>query len=319
MRVVVLGAGALGSVLGGHLAHHGHDVTLVGREDHVSRVKERGLRVEGLASFTVPVDATTDSKAAEGADLLLVTTKLPDLPGALEAVPRDARLAAGLQNGVTKDDLLVRRLGADRVLGALTTVGASRIGPGAVRYTFEGLTLLGERDGAVTSRVQEVVDAFEGSGLRARASDAIVDDEWTKFCNWTAGALISCLTRLEWHRVWSSRPLAEVFVTLVREVAAVAEAAGHRVRSVPGLRVADYLEGPLEEAVALALKRGARLAEAGATRIKVSMLQDLEGGRPLELEAAVGPLLEEAGRRGVAVPTLALAYRLVRGIEAAQG
>lgn len=319
MHIVVLGAGALGSVLGGHLARHGHDVTLVGRGDHVARVRERGLRVEGRVAFTVQVHATTDPREVEGADLLLATTKLRDLPQALEGVPDGVRMAAGLQNGVTKDDLLARRFGEDRVLGALSLVGASRVEAGVVRHTFEGFTLFGERGGSVTPRVQGVVDAFEGSGLRARASDAIVDDEWTKFCQWAAAGVASCLSRLEWHRIWTSRPLAELFVLALREAAAVARAGGHRVRSVKGLRVGDFLDGPLEEAVDLAVERGGRLAEWGATDVKISLLQDLEAGRPTEAEETLGHLLREAGQRGVETPVLEVGYRVIRGIEAAQG
>lgn len=318
MRIAILGAGALGSVIGGYLARGGHTVTLVGREAHAERIRAEGLRVADQAEFTVRPRATTDPGEAAGAELLLFTTKLYDLPAALEAAPEDVELVAGLQNGVTKDELLEERYGRDRVLGALSTVGASRGGPGVVRHTFKGITLFGSLDDGSSDEARAVASSLVDGGLRADVSDRIGDDEWTKFVNWTAGALLSCMTRLAWHRVWTSPPLAEAFVALLREASAVAEAGGHTIRSLPGLRVADYLEGTAEEAAARVLRRGARMVEAGATNIKASMLQDLEAGRRLELEETVGPLLEEARRRGVEAPALTQAYRVVRGIAAAR-
>lgn len=293
-------------------------MVLIGRGGHVARIREAGLLVRGLDSFTVPVSATTDPGEGEGSDLLLFATKTYDLPGALESSPRDVNLVAGLQNGVTKDSLIQEKYGRERTIGALTTLGASRPEPGIVDYTFEGLTLFGGLGSVSATGSREVVSLFEESGLKARVSDRIEDDEWTKFASWTAGALISCLTGVTWYRLWTSRPLAEAFVALIREVAAVAAAGGHTIRSVPGLRVGDYLRGRQEEAVDQVLRRGSRMAAGGATRVKVSMLQDLEAGKPLELENTIGHLLREARHLKIPTPGLDLAYHTLEAIVEAR-
>lgn len=314
---MILGAGAVGSVVGAYLARAGQDVVLLGRGAHVERIRERGLRVLGVEDFLVRVEATADPSELDRADLLLLTTKTYDTKAALDALDFEVRTAASLQNGVAKDDLLAKRFGRGRILGALTVLGASRPEPGVVHFTYPGVTAFGELDGRRSERVDETVAAFRESGLRVQASDRIVDDEWTKFCQWTAACLVSCLTRLEWHRIWTTRPLADLFVRLLREAAAVARVRGHQVRSVPGLRVADFLEGPPEAAVERVLQHGARLAESGATEVKISMLQDLEAGRPLELDS-IEYLVEEARRLGVETPALALGYQVVQGLVEAR-
>jgi 2-dehydropantoate 2-reductase len=317
VRTVILGAGSLGSVIGAFLAQAGQDVTLIGRQRHVDRIRIQGLRVTGLHDFSVRVDATSDPRGLDASDLLLLTTKTYDSEAALSSVDFEVGVAASLQNGVVKDDVLARRFGTERVLGAVTGVGASLQGPGVVAHTYNGATVFGELDGRMSPRLRQVVRLFEDSGLQAEASDRIVDDEWSKLCQYCAASLVSAVSRLRYHQVCSSRPLAKLFVIISREVDAVAKVLRRRLRDVAGFRVSEVLRGPLQEAVERIMERGRALEKAGLTDVKISMLQDLEAGRRTELEDTAGYVLREARRLGVATPALSFAYRVVRGVEGA--
>ncbi|MFQ5838800.1 MAG: ketopantoate reductase family protein, partial [Thermoplasmata archaeon] len=241
MRVVILGAGGLGSIVGAFLARGNQDVVLIGRPAHVERVRRSGVQVTGLDTFTARVEATADPKEVDSADLLLLTTKTYDSEEALDAVDFDVSLAASFQNGVTKDEVLARRFGRDKVLGAVTGIGASMVGPGVVAHTYDGGTLFGEFGGDVSKRVLQVVDAFNGGGLQTRASERIEDDEWSKLCQYCAASMVSALSRLEYHRVCKSRPLAQLFVTISREVEAVARGLGRQLRDVASFPVEEVL------------------------------------------------------------------------------
>ncbi len=319
MKVVILGAGSLGSVIGAFLARSKQEVVLIGREGHVDLIRKEGLRVRGLEPFTVAVEATADPKEVDEADFLLLTTKTYDSEAALNGVSFDVKMVASLQNGVIKNDLLARRFGRDKVVGALTGVGASMVEPGVVDYTYNGATVFGELGGERSDRILRAVDVFTRSGLKAEVSESIEDDEWSKLCQYCAASMASTLSRFEYHRVCSSRPLAELFVTISREAEAVARALGHRLGDVASFRVEDVLRLPYEEAVRSVMERGRALEEAGMTNVKISMLQDLEAGRRVELEETVGYVVREGDRLGIETPALSLAYQVVKGVVEAPG
>src|SRR5215472_15507272 len=137
MRTVILGAGALGSIVGAHLVRAGHDVVFVARERRAALLRQRGVRLDGLAEFTVPAVATADPGTLRGADALIVTVKTYDTETALASVRHlDVSAALSLQNGVVKDDQLAAIVGRDRVLGAAATVSGEVQADGSVRFTL---------------------------------------------------------------------------------------------------------------------------------------------------------------------------------------
>src|SRR5687767_13388690 len=125
MKIVILGAGALGSLFGAHLAQAGEDVTLIAREARAKAIQEHGVTVNGLANFTVPVHATARPQGLQHADALLVTVKTYDMGTALESV---AHLRVGgvlsVQNGLVKNEQLARSFGWENTLGAAAHVSA---------------------------------------------------------------------------------------------------------------------------------------------------------------------------------------------------
>src|SRR2546429_4182442 len=119
MKIVILGAGALGTVLGAHLARAGEDVTLLARGQRAAYLQEHGATITGLVDFTVPVPVVTDPSQIRDADVLIVTVKTYDMEPALAAVKHlDVGSVLSIQNGVLKNEQLAQTFGWEKVLGA---------------------------------------------------------------------------------------------------------------------------------------------------------------------------------------------------------
>jgi 2-dehydropantoate 2-reductase len=320
MRIVVWGAGGLGSVVGAYLARGGQEVTLVGRPAHVEAIHRAGLRISGHEDFAVPVGPTLQAIAEASslveADLLLLTVKTKDTETALaEAAHLRPGIAASLQNGVQKDEQLIAAFGSRTVLGAATILGATLVAPGHVACTMFGTTWFGELDERRTERLEQVAGAFRAAGLKVDAPPSIRSAEWSKLCQILPAATLSALSRLEYHKVCQSADLAHLFVALTHECAAVAAASNIGLGDYPGFNVKTLAEAPWNEAVDMIQERGRKLEERGMTQVRISMLQDVLAGRQTEIEAIAGDVLRWARQQGVAVPTTEVVCHLIRGID----
>lgn len=320
-RVLVVGAGSLGSVYGALLARSGLDVQLFAREAHARAIQSAGgIAVESGGESTVaPARAEWRPERIEPADVVVVLTKTPDTEAALSSLAhvRDGiRLAVSLQNGVAKDDVLGRWCGGDAVVGGTSMVGGTLRAPGAVVHTSAGVTVLGELSGGSSPRVDRFAALLESAGLPTVVSDDVRAVEWAKLVHAVPTMAVPALVRLPLHRCLIERPLAEVYVRLVREGVAVARATGVDVDDGPiGYPVREIAAAPDEQAVALVQEHGRRLERAGMTEIRVSMLQSIERGRRTEFDAVHGFLVREAERVGVPVPATRLCAQLLAGLD----
>ena len=298
MRVVVVGAGSLGSLVGGLLARE-HDVTLVGREPHVGTVREGGLRVRGLVEADVRPDAAT---AVEGpADLALVTTKAHDTPGAAEALAGvDLGAALSLSNGLGNEAALAAVLDAP-VLAGTATYGAVLREPGLVECTGVGTVTLGPLPGVTTgddpaALADRVAGAFASAGVEVAVEADMRRPLWTKLAVNAGVNPTTALTRVD-NGALADGPAADLAREAAREAAAAAREAG--------------VDLPDDEAVA-ALER---VVEATADNAS-SMRQDVEAGRRTEVDALNGAVVE---RSSTPAPTNAALAALVRAWEAGRG
>ncbi|MCY3774184.1 MAG: NAD(P)-binding domain-containing protein, partial [Gemmatimonadetes bacterium] len=175
MRVVILGAGGVGSVVAGHLALHGVDTVMIARPGHARAVQQNGLRLTGLSDFRVRLPAYADASALDTADVLLITVKTKDMPRALASVKHlQVDTVASLQNGVVKNAQMARVFGAPTVVGATTMIGATLVRDGEVHYSLDGITFFGEPDGTRSTRVDRLAQTFIDAGLKAAAVENIV-------------------------------------------------------------------------------------------------------------------------------------------------
>jgi 2-dehydropantoate 2-reductase len=314
MKVVVLGAGALGSIIGGHLARTGHQVTLIARGRRAADLQRHGITVTGLADFTVPVSVATDPATVTEADLLVVAVKTYDTEAALASV-RHLRIGSALsiQNGVLKDEQLAHAFGWDRTLGAAAFLSGGVTAAGPVQFTVNEYLVLGELPAGVSPRVRTLAAALVDAGIRAEAVTDVRSVEWSKyalFVSWMAPAV---LTRLASHRFQTHPETATVVARLVRETGLLAAKLGIALEDREPLPMKTLYEAPLSDAVATIRRFGA-VMQARAPAHKVSTLQDLEAGRRLEVEETLGYAVRKGAELGVELPALETCYRLIAGL-----
>lgn len=335
MRIAILGTGALATVYGVYLHGAGHEVTVIGRRDSLAQVRNHGLRLHDLdgREITARVEVLDLRELAGGAvpaasafDYLMVCTKAIDTAGQLSQIRGLAPAAVlSIQNGVLKDDVLRAAFPSSRLIGAATLVSATRNADGSATLVNRSTTLLVSGDPPCRNALPVAGDSHAGwaaalatalqqAGLPAQLVPDRLTLLWSKAAYTAAGFGASILTRLDVGRILSAPTLRGLFLDLVREGAATATAQGMRPDDYPGLPARSLAELPRDEALALLAAMGERLSGASVP-LRVSMLQDLDAGRPTEAEEVLAPLIEIAHGAGLAVPLLECAYRVVSGIE----
>lgn len=303
MRICILGAGALGSAIGGTLAEGGHEVTLVNRNRrHIDAIRERGLilRSDGR-DRTVHLAATTDTAGLAAAELVLILVKALDTEAAaLASRPLVApdTVVMSLQNGVGQEELLASILGRQHVLGGRTYAGGVMLAPGHVLSGIDGKeTIIGELDGVASPRATDLARSLTASGLETRATSQIWTAIWDKLLvNISTGAL-AALTRLTYGELYRLPEIEETAIAAVAEAMAVADALG-----IP-LATTDP-RAPWNKAAA-----------GLPPEFKTSMLQSIESGRRTEIDFINGAVVREGRRAGVPTPVNAALVALIRAIE----
>ena len=318
MKVGIVGAGAIGGFLGARLARAGVDVTLVARGPHLKAMRESGLRVsDGGAEWTVRVDATDDFAAMRGAGAVFVTLKAHSLPPVAE------RLAAGLgpdavvvsaQNGipwwyfqrhggelegihlasVDPGGVVANAIDPRRVIGCVVYPATSLVSPGVIRHVEGERFSLGELDGSQSARILELSHVLVGAGLKAPVQQRIRAELWLKLLGNAVFNPLSALTRASMGAIAQSPLVADVVRSAMEEADAVARRLG--------------IEVPVS--IDQRIKGAARVGDH-----KTSMLQDLEAGRPMEIDALTGSVVELGDRLGVPVPHLRTLYSSVKLLQ----
>ena len=312
----ILGAGAIGSILAAHLARAGHSVTVIARGDRARAVERDGLRVKGLADFSIPVGVIVEPTQLQAADTLIVAMKTPGTEAALERLKHvRVGVALSVQNGVLKNELLTQAFGADRVLGALADTSGELLPSGEVLFTRNVNLPIGELSGGITDRARRIAGMIDAAGVRSAAVADIVAMEWSKFTVWLGLMSMAVTTRSASWRYLVDADCAQVLVRLVREVAAVAAAQGiELVDGAAGTPLRTILDAPEAEAVA-AVRHAGEQMRSRAPDHRMSALQDLEAGRPLEVEETFGYAVRKARELALSLPLLDSFHHLVAGID----
>src|SRR2546426_2249649 len=315
MKILILGAGSLGSIIGGHLARAGEEVTIIARGERAAYLQQHGITLTGLADFTVPVAVATQPQMVREADVLVVAVKTYDTAPALESV---SHLKVGsvlsIQNGVLKDEQLARTFGWDKTLGAAAFLSGGVTPAGPVRFTVNEYLVLGELPAGISARVQTLVTTLVRAGIRAEAVPQIQAVEWSKyalFMSWMAPAV---LTRLPSYKFQTQPDTAAVMARLVRETGLLAAKLGVPLEDREPLPIKTLCSVPLSEAVTT-IRQVGRVMEARAPAHKGSTLQDLEQGRRLEVEETLGYAVRKGAELGIPLPTMETCYRLIASIN----
>ena len=315
MKVGIFGAGAIGGLLGARLAHAGADVTFVARGPHLAAMQADGVTLRSFGeTLTVRPTCVADAAEAGEQDFVVVTLKAHALPAAAPAIarmmgPQTALVTAvngvpywyfyGLDGphrdrrvqSVDPGGVLWTALPPAQAIGCVVYPAAEVIAPGVIEHTYGDRFTLGEPDGSRSARVQALAAMLVSAGFKAPVRPRIRDDIWVKLWGNMAFNPLSALTGATLDRLTGRRDLRAVARTMMLEAQAVAEALGVRF----AIDVDKRIEGA---------------AEVGAH--KTSMLQDLERGRPMEIDALLGAVVELGGLVGTATPNSGMVLALLR-------
>ncbi len=301
MRIVIMGAGAIGSLYGGLLAlRYPGSVTLVGRSPLVEQVRTHGLHIEGvMGSHIVSVDATDNASSIKSADIVLVTTKTYDTVAAAKAVKHlvdNGSYLVLVQNGLGTEVAVSEALNSTRVIRATTCMGALMTTPGNLHVTGRGLTEIGSRYPENIGMIRNIADLFQSAGLDVKISDNIEGVVWTKTivnCGINPIGALTGMTNGEIHR---NPALRELVIRLVEETAAVAKALGVELTTDNPVR---YTLGT---------------AKATAENIN-SMLRDIQLRKRTEIDSITGAVIWMGKELGIATPVSETVYALIKAIE----
>lgn len=305
MKIVMLGAGALGSTIGGTLAIGGNDVHFVDMwQEHVDLINKDGLHMTNeKEDWYVRVDARTTADTIGEADLVIVLVKSFATKQAVEQLKQTNvigknTLVMSLQNGLGNEETIASVIGSENVISGKTYVGGRLIQAGYISAGVQGKwTYIGELNGEITDRIQTVCNVFNDAGLLCEVSDNIKGLIWDKLLiNVAAGALCGIM-RLPYGPLYEEDYIKDVAVAAIQEGIQVAKAAGVVLKS----------EDPQYPWVAA--------SEGLPGTFKTSILQSLELKRPTEIDFINGSIVEWGKKYGIATPVNQTLVACVKGIE----
>ncbi len=302
MKILVMGAGAVGGYFGARLRASGEDVVLCARGENLRAIRERGLDIASIRG-DLRIDAAATDKPRDFApyDLILFCVKAYDTDAAADALsgclkPDGAILT--IQNGVENEARLAEIFGREAVMGGNARVGVEMVAPGKIVHMSTGDIDFGELDGRETDRVRAIAEVFRRAGILGQVSADIVTARWDKLI-WN-GALntVTTLTRRRVGEILDDAEGLKLLRTMMREIVKVARAEGALISDD---RIDAYIAHSLENLRAL----------------KTSTQQDLERGKALEYEALSGAVVRAARRHGLSVPAVEAIYALLRLLDTA--
>jgi 2-dehydropantoate 2-reductase len=299
MKVVIMGAGAIGGFYGVKLARAGEEVTFIARGEQLRALRERGLTVErDEETFTLhPLRATDNPAEAGVADLVLMTIKSYDLERACESIRPligPETLVLPLLNGVDIAERMGRVLGMAHLLSGQSYVPARVTEPGVIRQPgAEGTLIFGEPVGGPSPRSETLCAALRRAGIPAEVAADIRTELWKKFVLVAPNGGVGAVTGFPMGAVRSDPDTRALVVAAIREVEAVARAQGIDL----GADVCERVLG---------------FVDSVPPWNKPSMLQDLERGKPMELETLQGTLVRLGRELGVPTPVNGLIYTALK-------
>ncbi len=328
MKVCIVGAGAIGGMIGVKLAHTGHEVSVILRGANLEAVRSRGMTLieeNGTEVHVTPAKATASLAEAGPQDLVVLGMKAHQVAAVapdLHHLMQDGTRIVTMQNGipwwyfhklggpydgtpvsaVDPDGTIAKHIDVNRVIGSVVYPASEVIRPGVIQVIEGNRFTLGELDGSDTPSIRAIADAFKAAGFKAPISSDIRSEIWLKVWGNLSFNPISALTHATLEQICTYAPTRDLAANMMREAQAIGEKLGVQFKVSLDKRIA-----------------GAQAVGAH----KTSMLQDVEAGRPLELQALVAAVMELGRITGVPTPTIdavyALASLLAERLQARQG
>ena len=303
MKTVILGAGAMGSALGGALAKAGNEVVLVDvAKETIDAVNSRGLIVQDKTGHqeTVKIPATDQPASVGSADLVVVFVKCYHTEGAVRSVtpiigPTTTILS--LQNGWGNGPTIGKVVGLEKVLLGVSYHSATLLGPGHVLHAGQGNTFIGELDGTFSERLTAVAKVFNAAGINVTPTDSVLKEIWSKLALNAVTLPTSAAIQLTAERLLDVEEMQHLMKGILKEVVAVAQAQKIALEFDERWQAISGLLGKL------------------APNTKGSMLQDVERKRRTEIDVINGAVVEAGNRLGIPTPYNNAMLWLIKALE----
>jgi 2-dehydropantoate 2-reductase len=315
VKIAVIGTGAVGSVIGGLLAHAGEDVTLIGRRSQVDAINTHGLLLTGaLGEMRIPVAAA--ERLDVSPNLVLLAVKMQDIETTVrDVLPSIASTSIlTLQNGVRADDLLAGLVDKANIVSGVVVFGATYLEPGRVTYSPAGRLVIGNPFGPITPEVRHVA-AVLNKAMPTHVSDDIRGAHWTKLIINENNAL-PAITGLSLQEVNARPQLRRLSVLLMREAVDTMRAAGIGLGPLPGVPT-TLIQAMLRMPAPVASVLPRLLSRAmGETPFLGSTLQSLKRAKSTEIDYLNGEIVALGKQLGRATPYNTAVVELVHRVEA---
>ena len=302
MRVLVVGAGAIGGYFGGRLLQAGRDVTFLVRPKRASELASAGLVIRSASGDVTLKDPPTvqADKLSDKFDVVLLSCKAFDLDDAIKsfapAIGPNTSIIP-LLNGMSHLDALDQKFGRERVLGGLCAIAATLNDAREVVQLAPMQSLnFGERDGKMSDRIRAIAEIFNSGNFGATASEHIMQDMWEKWVFLASLAAATCLMRTSVGNIMASPGGKDFLLGMLDECSAVAAAEGH----APA--------GPF-------FQRTRGLLTTEGSPMTASMFRDIKAGQPVEADHVIGDLVARADAAKIPVPKLRTAYTHLKAYE----
>ena len=295
MRILIFGAGAVGSLIGGLLSKK-YDVTLFGRKKHIDEIKKNGLRIAGKTKGIFYPKVI--SKISGKYDLIILTVKAYDTKKSirtLKPILDRSTVVLSLQNGLGNEEIIRSSKRNMGVLRGITSHGAIFVKPGEIRHSGMGETVIGEIDRKKTERIKKICSMFNNAGIKTRISNDIKKDVWAKTIVNSAINPITAITGLKNGYLFKIPMLTKLIENICIEGVKVANASG------------IFFDSDVFEET----KKIAKLT----SKNRSSMLQDVESGKKTEIDFINGAIAEVGEKKGMETPLNSMLTGLVKGIE----
>lgn len=295
MHIVVFGAGSVGGYFGGRLAQAGENVTFIARGEHLQAMLSQGLRVDSIkGDFTVrPVMATDDPTKVQDVDAILVCVKTWQITKAAKAIiPMlgSETFVVPLENGVEAPSQLAEILGREHILGGLCRIASHIVSPGHIQHTgIEPYIAFGELDKRLSSRSQNLLQSFEHAGVSAEIPADINVAMWQKYLFISTVGGIGAVTRVPIGVFRSQSETRQMLEIALHDCYSVALAQGIQLPPESAANTLAYIDTLPHETIA-------------------SMQRDIMDGRPSELEAQIGAIVQMGRVLNIPTPVHTFIY-----------
>ena len=303
MKIVIVGPGAMGSLLAAFLIRSRADVWLFDHNKERSQeIAQSGIKIEGVSgNWQVRPKISADINEIGPADLLIISVKSYDTKQAISAIKpliKEDSVVLTLQNGIGNIEIITEAIGSERVIAGVTNLGATFIKPGFIRHAGKGETAIGRIDGKMTVKMRSIRQIFNKAGLEAKISRDIKGLIWSKLIVNSGINALSAIVRLNNGRLTEFEGTKKIMRETVTEAMRIAKRK----------RIKLLFDDPLAKVEAVAEATGPNIS---------SMLQDVLRKKRTEIDFINGVIVRQGQELGIPVPVNQVLFDLVKTIEAA--